>query len=35
MALDAPDFLVAVEAALTLLWAGNNALRVQDPGRRL
>src|SRR3954470_22281514 len=35
MALDAPDFLVAVVSALTLLRAGNNALRVQDPGRWL
>src|SRR5215213_1638577 len=35
MALDAPDFLVAVEAALPLLRAGNNALRVQEPGRWL
>jgi hypothetical protein len=33
MALDAPDFLVAVVSALTLLRAGNNALR--DPSRRL
>jgi hypothetical protein len=35
MALDAFDFLVAVEPSLTLLWTGNNALRVQDSGRRL
>src|SRR3954466_1957119 len=35
MALDAPDFLVAVVPALPLLRAGNNALRVQEPGRWL
>src|SRR3954464_852663 len=32
MALDAPDFLVAVVSALPLLRAGYNALRVQEPG---
>src|SRR4051812_33835764 len=32
MALYAPDFLVAVVSALPLLRAGNNALRVQEPG---
>src|SRR3954469_4688140 len=35
MTLDALDFLVAVEATLTLLGAGDNALRIHDPGRRL
>src|SRR3954464_7943385 len=35
MALDALDFLVAVEPTLTLLRAGDDALRIQDPGRRL
>src|SRR3954451_739226 len=28
-------FLVAVEPPLTLLWAGDDALRIHDPGRRL
>jgi hypothetical protein len=32
MALDAPDFFVAVVCALSLLRAGNNVLRVQEPG---
>jgi hypothetical protein len=35
MALDALDFLVAVEPTLTLLRAGDDALRIQDSGRRL
>ena len=35
MALDALDFLVAVEPTLTLLRAGDDALRIHDPGRRL
>src|SRR3954463_16230028 len=34
MALDALDFLVAVEPTLTLLRAGDDALRIRDPGRR-
>src|SRR3954447_16253007 len=35
MAFDAPDFLVAVVSALPLLRTGNDALRVQEPGRWL
>src|SRR3954451_14369901 len=35
MAFDALDFLVAVEPPLTVLWAGDDALRIQDRGRRL
>src|ERR671910_419853 len=35
MAFHALDFLVAVEPPLTLLRAGDDALRIQDPGRRL
>src|SRR6187455_600029 len=35
MAFHALDFLVAVEPTLTLLRAGDDALRIHDPGRRL
>ena len=35
MALDTFDFLVAIKPTLTLLRAGDDALRIHDPGRRL